>query len=57
LEENEAVKVTRRIGKAKLYKINLEHSLVKMLREYERKHPCKLLRKKLLKRESVPVKA
>lgn len=37
LEEYEIVKVSRKIGKAKLYKINVEHSLVKMLREYETK--------------------
>ena len=36
LEEYEIVKVSRKIGKAKLYKINVEHSLVKMLREYEK---------------------
>ena len=37
LEELGIVKVSRRIGKAKLYKINLEHPLVTMLREYEKK--------------------
>lgn len=37
LEEYGIVKVTRRIGKAKLYKINLEHPLVSMFREYEKK--------------------
>lgn len=37
LEEYGIVKVSRRIGKAKLYKINLEHPLVSMLREYEKK--------------------
>jgi len=37
LEELGIVKVSRRIGKAKLYKINLEHPLVSMLREYEKK--------------------
>ena len=34
LEEEQIVKVSRKIGKAKLYKINLEHPLVIMLREY-----------------------
>jgi len=37
LEEYEIVKVSRRIGKAKLYKLNVEHPLVSMLREYEKK--------------------
>lgn len=37
LEEYGIVKVARRIGKAKLYKINLEHPLVSMFREYEKK--------------------
>ena len=37
LEKYGIVKVSRKIGRAKLYKINLEHPLVKMLREYEKK--------------------
>ncbi|MEM2970868.1 MAG: winged helix-turn-helix domain-containing protein [Candidatus Bathyarchaeia archaeon] len=37
LEEYGVVKVSRKIGKAKLYRINVEHPLVKMLREYETK--------------------
>lgn len=37
LEEYGMVKVSRKIGKAKLYKLNNEHPLVKMLREYETK--------------------
>jgi len=37
LEEYEIVKVSRRIGKAKLYRINPEHPLVTMLRDYEKK--------------------
>jgi len=37
LEEYEIVKVSRRIGRARLYRINLEHPLVSMLREYEKK--------------------
>jgi len=37
LEEYEIVKVSRVIGKAKLYKINLKHPLINMLREYEKK--------------------
>jgi AraC-like DNA-binding protein len=35
IEKYGIVKVSRKIGKAKLYKINLEHPLVKMLMEYE----------------------
>jgi DNA-binding transcriptional ArsR family regulator len=35
IEEYGIVKVSRKIGNAKLYKINLEHPLVKMLMEYE----------------------
>jgi len=37
LEEYKIVIVSRKIGRAKLYKINLKHPLVKMLREYETK--------------------
>jgi DNA-binding transcriptional ArsR family regulator len=45
LEEYEVVKVSRRIGKAKLYKINLEHPLVKMLRDYEKKASMQIAQK------------
>jgi DNA-binding transcriptional ArsR family regulator len=45
LEEYEVVKVSRRIGKAKLYKINLEHPLVKMLRECEKKASMQIAEK------------
>ena len=37
LEEYGIVKVSRKISRAKLYKINLKHPLVNMLREYETK--------------------
>ena len=37
LEKYGIVKVSRKIGRAKLYKINLEHPLIGMLREYEKK--------------------
>jgi len=37
LEEYGIVEVSRKIGRAKLYKINLKHPLVNMLREYETK--------------------
>jgi len=36
LEKYGIVKVFRKIGRAKLYKINLEHPLVKMMKEYEK---------------------
>jgi len=35
IDEYGIVTVSRRIGKAKLYKIDLKHPLVSMLREYE----------------------
>lgn len=37
IEKYGIVSTSRRIGRAKLYKINLEHPLVTMLREYETK--------------------
>lgn len=37
LEEYGIVEVSRKIGRAKLYRLNLEHPLVKMLREYEKR--------------------
>ena len=37
IEEYNIVTVSRRIGRAKLYKINLKHPLVSLLREYETK--------------------
>lgn len=37
IEEYGIVTVSRRIGRAKLYKINLKHPLVSMLRDYETK--------------------
>jgi DNA-binding transcriptional ArsR family regulator len=35
LEDLAVVKVSRRIGKAKLYKINLENPMVKLVKDYE----------------------
>jgi len=35
IEKQGIAKVSRKIGKVKLYKINLEYPLVKMLMEYE----------------------
>ena len=36
LEEYGIVKVSRKIGRVKLYKLNTRHPLVKMLRKYEK---------------------
>jgi len=49
LEEYEIVKVSRRIGKAKLYKLNLKHPLVSMLREYEKKISLQIAEKEAAK--------
>jgi len=49
LEEYEIVKVSRRIGKAKLYKLNLEHPLVNMIREYEKKVSLQIAEKEAAK--------
>jgi len=49
LEEYEIVKVSRRIGKAKLYKLNLEHPLVSMIREYEKKVSLQIAEKEAAK--------
>lgn len=45
LEELGIVRVSRKIGKAKLYKLNLKHPLVNMLREYERKVSLQIAKK------------
>jgi len=45
LEKEGIVKVSRKIGKAKLYKINLSHPLVEMLREFEKKISMQLAKK------------
>jgi len=37
IEEEGIVEVSRKIGRAKLYKINLKHPFVAMLREFEEK--------------------
>jgi len=37
LEKYGIVIVSRRIGRAKLYRINLKHPLVELLREYEKR--------------------
>ncbi len=37
IEKYGIVKVSRKIGRAKLYKLNLEHPLVEMLSKYEKR--------------------
>lgn len=51
LEKLDIVEVSRKIGKAKLYKINLKHPLIEMLREYEKKASLQMAEK-----EAVAVK-
>lgn len=55
LEEYGIVTVSRRIGRAKLYKINLEHPLVSMLRECETKMSLQTADEEAKKIERVPV--
>ena len=50
LEAYGMVKVSRRIGKAKLYRINVEHPLVKMLRDYETKMSKEMVEKAKMKK-------
>jgi DNA-binding transcriptional ArsR family regulator len=58
LEEYGVVKVSRRIGRAKLYRINLEHPLVSMLREYEKKVSLQIAEKEVQRmRKPIPAKA
>ncbi len=45
LENYGIVVVSRKIGRAKLYKINLKHPLVEMLREYEKKMSLQIAEK------------
>ena len=51
LEELGIVKVSRKIGRAKLYRINLKHPLVQMLREYETKMSLKIAEQEAEKME------
>lgn len=55
LEKYGIVTVSRRIGKASLYKINLKHPLVTMLRGYEMKLSLQIAEKELEKMKQ-PVK-
>lgn len=45
LERYKIVEVSRKIGRAKLYKINLNHPLIEMLREYEKKMSLQIAEK------------
>ena len=53
LEMYGIVKVSRKIGRAKLYKLNLEHPLVEMLREYEKRISLNMAEKEVIAR--IPV--
>lgn len=58
LEEYKIVKVSRRIGKAKLYRINPEHPLVTMLRDYEKKVSLQIAEKEANRMQKpIPAKA
>jgi DNA-binding transcriptional ArsR family regulator len=56
IEEYDIVEVSRRIGRAKLYKINLKHPLVNMLREYEKKVSLQIAEQEAKKmKKAIPV--
>jgi len=58
LENYGIVKVSRRIGKANLYKINLENPIVKMLKEYEIQLSLQIAEQEKAKMQKpIPVKA
>lgn len=57
LEELEIVMVSRKIGRAKLYKLNLKHPLINMLREYERKVSLQIAEKEAARIKSIAVKS
>ena len=46
LERDGIIIVSRKIGRAKLYRINLKHPLVTMLREYEKRISLQMARRK-----------
>ena len=55
LEEYGIVDVTRRIGKAKLYRMSQKHPLVSMLRDYEKKVTLQTAEKEAAKmRKPIP---
>ncbi|MGB9703554.1 MAG: winged helix-turn-helix domain-containing protein [Candidatus Micrarchaeia archaeon] len=57
LEKYEIIKVSRKIGKAKLYKINLEHPLIILLREYEKKISLKIAEEEAKNKKNILAKA
>lgn len=57
IEEYGIVTTSRKIGKAKLYKINQKHPLVSMLREYETKLSLQIAEREAEKQaQAVPVR-
>ena len=56
IEKYGIVEVSRKIGRARLYKINLKHPLVSMLREYETKISLQIAEEEAKKLERVPAK-
>jgi AraC-like DNA-binding protein len=57
IESYGTVKVSRKIGGASLYKINLESPLVKMLREYETQISLQIAEKEAEKQaQTIPIK-
>jgi len=57
LEELGMVKVTRKIGRANLYRINLENPMIKMLNEYETQLSLQIAEQEKAKMQKpVPVK-
>ena len=49
IEEDGIVEVSRKIGKAKLYRINLKHPFVAMVREFEEKLSLQMAEEELEK--------
>ncbi len=58
IEEYGIVSVSRRIGKAKLYKINLENPMVKMLNEYTMQLSLQIVEqeKSKMQEQKIPVR-
>jgi len=58
IEKYDIVSISRRIGKAKLYKVNLENPMVKMLNEYTTKLSLQIAEQEKAKMQKpVPIKA
>ena len=53
IEEQGIVIVSRRIGRTKLYKINLKHPLVKALRQYETEISLRIAEEELKKQKAI----